>query len=162
MLQVYLEQQTAPKVLENTHNEWITYGDGEYKNLYPQFLIDMYNSSATHSAIINATASMVAGGDIIIEEEGNDLSAFVQLKKFLASVNRNGDTAHEIITKCAFDLKLFGAYALNVIWSKDKSKIAEIHHIPVEQVRIGKKNESGIVDEYYVSSDWTNYRRYCC
>ena len=159
LLQVYLEQQTAPKVLENTHNEWITYGDGEYKNLYPQFLIDMYNSSATHSAIINATASMVAGGDIIIEEEGNDLSAFVQLKKFLASVNRNGDTAHEIITKCAFDLKLFGAYALNVIWSKDKSKIAEIHHIPVEQVRIGKKNESGIVDEYYVSSDWTNYRK---
>lgn len=159
LLQVYLEQQTAPKVLETSANDWITYGDGEYKNLYPQFLVDMYNSSATHSAIINATSSMIAGKDIVIENEGNNLSTFVQLKKFLASINRNGETAHEIITKCAFDLKLFGSYALNVIWSKDKTKIAEVHHIPVEQLRIGKRNESGIVDEYYLSSDWSNYRK---
>ncbi|QDP49730.1 MAG: putative portal protein [Prokaryotic dsDNA virus sp.] len=159
LLQVYLEQQTAPRVMENASNDWISYGDGEYKNLYPQFLIDMYNSSATHSAIVNATASMVAGKDIVIEDEGADLSTFVQLKKFLASVNRTGDSAHQIITKCAFDLKLFGSYAINVIWSKDKTKIAEIYHIPVEQIRIGKKNDSGEVEEYYVSSDWSRYRQ---
>ena len=159
LLQVYLQQQTAPKITENAANDWVSYGDGEYKNMYPQFLIDIYNSSATHSAIVNASSAMIAGGEILIEEDGGNLSAFVQLKKFLASVNRNGETAHELVTKLAFDLKLFGAYAINIIWSKDKSKIAEMHHIPVEQVRVGKKNESGLVDEYYISGDWGNYRK---
>jgi len=159
LLQVYLQQQTAPKITENAANDWVSYGDGEYKNMYPNFLIDIYNSSATHSAIVNASSAMIAGGEILIEEDGGNLSAFVQLKKFLASVNRNGETAHELVTKLSFDLKLFGAYAINIIWSKDKSKIAEMHHIPVEQVRVGRKNESGLVDEYYVSSDWGNYRK---
>ena len=159
LLQVYLQQQTAPKITEHAAENWVSYGDGEYRNYYPQFLIDIYNSSATHSAIINASSAMISGGEILIEEDGGNLSAFVQLKKFLASVNRNGDTAHELVTKLSFDLKLFGAYAMNVIWSKDKSKIAEIHHIPVEQVRVGKKNESGLVDEYWLSSDWSKYRQ---
>jgi len=159
LLQVYLEQQTAPKFVETPNQDWINYGDGEYRNTYPNFLIDLYNSSATHAAIVNATAAMIAGKEIVIEEDGGNLQAFVELKKFLASVNRNGDTAHDIITKFAFDLKLFGAYAMNVIWSKDKTKIAEIHHIPVEQVRVGKTGVSGFVEEYYVSSDWSQYRK---
>ena len=159
LLQVYLKQQTAPKITENAAQDWISYGDGEYRNTYPQFLIDIYNSSATHSAIVNATASMIAGKDIVIEEDGGNLGAFVELKKFLADINRKGETAHELITKVAFDLKLFGSYALNVIWSKDKTKIAEVHHVPVEQIRVGKTGESGFVEEYYISSDWTQYRK---
>ena len=63
LLQVYLEQQTAPKVLENTHNEWVTYGDGEYKNLYPQFLIDMYTILITGSRKITPKmASAIKNG----------------------------------------------------------------------------------------------------
>ena len=71
----------------------------------------------------------------------------------------DGQTLHELITKISFDLKLQGAYALNIIWSKDKTKIAAIHHIPVEQVRVGKPNEDGKVTEYYISPDWKQYRR---
>tara|TARA_R100000654_G_scaffold14456_1_gene31132 strand:- start:21641 stop:23479 length:1839 start_codon:yes stop_codon:yes gene_type:complete len=159
LLQVYLKQQTAPKIVETGRNDWITYGDGEYTNVYPNFLIDIYNGSASHAAIVNATSAMIAGKDIVIDEDSGDLSTFVQLKKFLASINRNGETAHEIIKKCAFDLKLFGAYALNVIWSKDKTKISEVHHVSAEKVRVGKKNKSGLIDEYWVSSDWTQYRK---
>ena len=159
LLQVYLKQQTAPKIAEEAAQDWISYGNGEYKNTYPQFLIDMYNSSATHSAIVNATASMISGKEIVIDEDGNNLGVFVELKKFLANINRKGETAHEIVTKAAFDLKLFGAYALNIIWSKDKTRIAEVHHIPVEQIRVGKTGESGFVEEYYISSDWTQYRK---
>ena len=159
LLQVYLKQQTAPKITEQAAQDWISYGDGEYRNTYPQFLIDIYNSSATHSAIVNATASMIAGKEIVIDEDSGNLAAFVELKKFLANINRKGETGHEIVTKAAFDLKLFGAYALNVIWSKDKTRIAEVHHIPVEQLRVGKTGESGYVEEYYISSDWTQYRK---
>lgn len=159
LLQVYLDQQTAPRVQESPNQEWVEYGDGEYRNLYPQFLIDLYNSSATHSAIVNATSAMISGDDIVVDADDSNLSAYVELKKFLASINRKGESGHELLKKTAFDLKLQGAFAWNIIWSKDKTKIVEIYHIPVEQVRSGKKNEDGIVEEYYISADWSQYRK---
>jgi hypothetical protein len=159
LLQVYLQQQTAPKITEANGQDWILYGDGEYKNMYPQFLIDIYNSSATHSAIVNATSAMISGKEIVIEDQGNNLGTYVELKKFLANINRHGHTAHELIEKISFDLKLFGAYAINIIWSKDKTRIAEVYHVPVEQVRVGKTGMNGHAEEYYLSSDWSQYRK---
>ena len=157
LININLTNEVQPKSIEVNGADWIGYGDGEYKNNYPQYLIDLYNNSATNAAIINATSAMIAGEDFIIDE-GDDLSQYVELKKFLASVNSQ-ETAHELFIKLAFDLKLQGAYAINVIWSKDKTKIAELHHIPVEQVRIGVPDEDGKVPCYYVCSDWTQYRK---
>jgi len=157
LININLTNEVQPKSIEVNGADWIGYGDGEYKNNYPQYLIDLYNNSATNAAIINATSAMIAGEDFIIDES-DDLSQYVELKKFLASVNSQ-ETAHELFVKLAFDLKLQGAYAINVIWSKDKTKIAELHHIPVEQVRIGVPDEDGKVPCYYVCSDWTQYRK---
>ena len=64
LLQVYLKQQTAPRIVETGKSDWITYGDGEYTNTYPQFLIDIYNSSASHAAVVNATSAMIAGKEL--------------------------------------------------------------------------------------------------
>ena len=60
--------------------------------------------------------------------------------------------------KLAFDYKLQGGFALNVIWNKTRTEISEIYHMPVEKIRAGKPNEIGIVDTYYVSSDWSDLR----
>lgn len=159
LMQVYLDQQTAPKISENAVDNWINYGSGEYKNLYPQFIIDLYNSSPTHAAVINATAAMIAGEGITIAEDADkNLDAYVKLKKFIGQANRN-ETLHEVITKISFDLKLQGGFALNIIWSKDRTAISEISHVPVENVRSGKPNELGIVEYYYISSDWNKYRK---
>ena len=40
LLNVLLGKSTAPKIKEVSGSDWIIYGDNEYKNLYPQFLID--------------------------------------------------------------------------------------------------------------------------
>jgi len=157
LININLTNEVQPKSIEVNGADWIGYGDGEYKNNYPQYLIDLYNNSATNSAIINATSAMIAGEDFITEDS-KDLTQYVELKKFLAAVNGQ-ETAHELFVKLSFDLKLQGAYAINVIWSKDKTKIAELHHIPVEQVRIGVPDEDGKVPCYYVCSDWTQYRK---
>ena len=157
LINVNLTNEIQPKSVEINGVDWIGYGDGEYKNNYPQYLIDLYNNSATNSAIINATASMIAGDDFLIEDTEN-LEQFVALKKFLAAVNGK-ESAHELFVKLAFDLKLQGAYAINVIWSKDKTKIAELHHVPVEQVRIGTPDEDGKVPCYFISTDWAQYRK---
>ena len=159
LMQVYLDQQTAPQITETSSDSWVQYGTGSYKNLYPQFVIDLYNSSPTHAAVVNATSAMIAGDDIVCEEGAEDnLDAFVKLKKFLAHANRK-ETLHEVIKKISFDLKLQGGFALNIIWSQDRTTISEIHHVPVERVRCGKLNEWGQVEEYWLSADWSRYRQ---
>ena len=157
LLNIQLTNEVQPKVKEINGLDWVQYGDGEYRNNYPQYLVDLYNNSATHAAVINATAAMIAGEDLLPEEH-DDLSQYVELKKFLGAINGK-ETAHDIFTKVAFDLKLQGAFALNVIYSKDRSKIAEVHHIPVEQLRVGTPDENGIVRDYYISADWAQYRK---
>ena len=154
---VNLEAQTAPVIREVSGKDWIEYGTDDNKNLYPQFLIDLYYNSSTHSAVVNQTSAMIAGSGLQIEDETN-LDALVRLKKFIASANSK-ETLQEVMDKIAFDLKLQGGYALNVIWSKDRQTISEIHHIGVEKIRAGLPNEMGVIDTYYVSADWSNTRK---
>ena len=119
---INLTNVVKPLVREVPHQDWVQYGDNDYRNLFPSYLVDLYNNSATHAAVVNATAAMIAGDDLLVDES-KDLAQYVDLKKFLANANSK-ETAHDIIVKLAFDLKLQGSFALNVIWSKDRTKIA--------------------------------------
>ena len=158
IISVDLSTSTAPVVTETRGKEWISYGTDDWANLYPQFLIDLYYNSSTQAAIINATAEMIAGEDLVIDDEDErELDAIVKLKKFFAEANSN-ETLHEVIKKISFDFKLQGAFALNIVWSQDRTQIAEIYHIGVEKIRAEKPNELGKVEAYYVSSDWANTR----
>ena len=156
ILSLDLSSETSPVVQEVRGREYIEYGTEHWRNLYPQFLIDLYYNSSTHAAIINTTAEMIAGEDLIVDENEN-LEQFVKLKKFFAEANGK-ETLHEVIKKISFDFKLQGAFALHIIWNKAKTEIAEIHHVPVERVRAAKPNAMGKVDCYYVCADWNNTR----
>ena len=156
ILSVNLSSETSPIVQEVRGREYIEYGTEEWRNLYPQFLIDLYYNSSTHAAIINTTAEMIAGEDIVVEESEN-LEQFVKLKKFFAEANGK-ESLHEVIKKLSFDFKLQGAFAIHIIWNKAKTEIAEIYHVPVERVRASRPNAMGVVDCYYVCSDWGNTR----
>jgi len=158
ILNVNFETQTAPVIQEAMGKDFIEYGTENYRNLYPQFLIDLFYNSSTHAAIVNATSDMIAGESITVEETDN-LDAYVKLKRFLAQANSKGESLHSVVKKIAFDFKLQGAYALNVVWSKDRTEISDIYHIPVERIRMGKPDALGRVTEYYVSSDWSNTRK---
>ena len=156
ILSVDLSSETSPVVQEVRGREYIEYGTEHWRNLYPQFLIDLYYNSSTHAAIINTTSEMIAGEDIVVDESEN-LEQFVKLKKFFAEANGK-ETLHEVIKKISFDFKLQGAFALHIIWNKAKTEIAEIHHVPVERVRAARPNAMGKVDCYYVCADWSNTR----
>ena len=160
IIAIDLKTQTAPKVTEVASKEWIEYGtdDGKYPNLYPMFLIDLYYSSSTHSAIINATRDMIAGEGIQIEE-GDSVDTYVKLQDFVNNVNGK-ETMHDLIKKIAFDYKLQGAFALQVIWNKARTGIKELHHIGVEKIRAGKPNERGVIDTYYICADWSDIRKH--
>ena len=157
ILSINLETQTAPVVTEVRGKDYIEYGTEDWRNLYPQFLIDLYYNSSTHAAIINSTAEMIAGQDLIVEDDETNLDAYVKLKKFLRHANSK-ESLHQVIKKVAFDFKLQGAYALHIIWNRERTEIAEIYHVPVERVRAGRPNELGQVDTYFISGDWSNVR----
>jgi hypothetical protein len=70
------------------------------------FLIDLYyNSSSTHAAIINATAEMIAGMILVIDDEEeaqrDNLDRLVKLKNFFFHANGK-ETLHEVIKKSSF------------------------------------------------------------
>ena len=49
-----------------------------------------------------------------------------------------------------------GQAALQIIYTKDRKKIATVEHIPVETLRAEKCNSKGEIVAYYYSSDWEN------
>ena len=161
LININLETSTSPEVKEVRGKDWIFFGDanGEWANLFPQFIIDLYYSSSITAAIVNSTAEMIAGENLIIsDEDDRDLEAKVKLQHFMDRANGN-ESLHEVIKKISFDFKLQGAFALNVVWSKDRSQIAELYHVDVSKIRCAKPDEFGKTKGYYISADWSNTRQ---
>jgi hypothetical protein len=128
---------------EGTQGDWVNYGDD---NLYPQYLVDLYHASPTHNALCTTIAMMIFGEGF----EPADLNA-----KLLAA---QWDLDSEL-RKCAIDLKIQNGFALEVNWSLDRTTIANISHLPFENVRSGFCDEDEVVDWYYYSRDWMDKRQ---
>ena len=140
-----------PEFGETGRNEWITYGP---TNTFPQFLVDTYHmKSITHKTIINRKQKMIFG-------EGWKTPIDSVGKVFLQNPYCD-DNMDDILRKMAFDLEINGGFALNIIWSNDGTKIAEISHIPFETVRVDKENGKKDGPDYvWISSDWSNHRKH--
>lgn len=127
---------------------WVFYGEN---NLMPQYLISRYNNCAIHKAVIISKREQIMGDGL------------VSLNNPMASINliNKKENVYDVMKKCALDLVLFGGYALNVIWTRDRKSIAEIYHIDFSRVRCGKINpETDQIDKYYYSADWTNLKKF--
>lgn len=127
---------------------WVYYGEN---NLMPQYLITRYNNSAIHKAIVTSKVNQIMGDGV------------VSINNPMASVNliNKKENVSEVMKKCALDLVLFGGYALNVIWSRDRQTVAEIYHLDFSRVRVGKINpETDEIEKYYYSADWSNIKKF--
>ena len=54
--------------------------------------------------------------------------------------------------------KIQGGFALEVNWSIDRTTIANVSHLPFENIRSGFVNEDEKVEYYYYSKDWNDKR----
>ena len=133
----------TPKIKEVRGKDWVYYGED---NLFPQLLIDLYDKSAMHHTAIEAISDGIYGEGIkLIGDE---------------YVNSKGETVNEVFEKISLDYTLYQGYALNVIWNKEGSAVAEIYHLPFSDVRSGKMDDEGEVTEYFYSVDWKNTRKF--
>ena len=67
--------------------------------------------------------------------------------------------SRQCMRKVTFDLKAMGQAAFQVIYNKDKTKIVQVEHMPIETLRFEKMNDDGEVTGYYYSKDWTKIRK---
>ena len=121
---------------------FVNYGDD---NLFPQYLVDLYHSSATHNALSTTIAMMIFG-------EGFDATT---LDGRLAFDQWN---LNDELRKACLDFKIQGGFALEVNWSIDRTTIANVSHLPFENIRSGFVNEDEKVEYYYYSKDWKDSR----
>ncbi len=143
---VNLSTYTSPKIKEVSNRDWISYGED---NNYFQYLIDRYNGSPTNNAIINAVSSMIYGKGLDATNSSKKPDQYAQMISLFDN---------DSVRRLSYDLKLMGQCAIQVIYSKDRTKIAQIEHMPVETLRAEKCNEKGDIEAYYYWKDWEKIR----
>jgi hypothetical protein len=144
---VNLSTYTSPVVKEVRGKDFIEYGED---NNYFQYLIDRYNGSPTNNAIINGVSEMIYGKGLDATNSNKKPNEYAQMKALF-----NNDC----VRKLCYDLKLMGQCAVQVIYSKNRAKIVQLEHMPIETLRAEKCNEKGEIEGYYYFSDWSKYKR---
>ena len=139
---VNLSTYTSPEIIETSHKEWVSYGAN---NAYFQYLIDRYNGSPTNNAIINGISQMIYGRGLDALNSNKKPDQYAQMVSLLKK---------DMVRKVCYDLKLMGQCAMQVIYSKDRKTIAQVEHIPVENLRAEKCNDKGEIEAYYYSDNW--------
>lgn len=145
-----------PIQIANPRQEWVNYGKD---NMYPMFLLDLMHKSAIHGAIQNGKHELTIGNgvsytglDNLTPESGAKLNRF-------GNMPNPNETIEDIYFKLAYDQIIFGGYAVQIVWSRDRQSIAEIYHIDFSKLRAEKADENGNVQYYYYSDDWTQYKK---
>lgn len=133
-----------PVFKENKAKGFVTFGAD---NQYPDFLIELFNKSPKHNAIVSAKASYVAG--IGTEVYGQNTIDIAKAEAKLKNINAY-ETYEELKAKIAYDAELFNGFCVEVIWNKAKTAPSEYYHIPFKDIR------KGLEGDYIYCADWTD------
>lgn len=144
---VNLSTYTSPEIKEVNGEEWIEYGAD---NNYFQYLIDRYNGSPTNNAAINGISQAIYGKGLNATDANKKPEEYAQMISLFKK---------DVVRKLCYDLKLMGQCAIQVIYNKNRTKIAQLEHMPIETLRAEKCNDDGEVPAYYYFKDWANIKR---
>jgi len=152
VIEFKFDMQKPPEIKEVKGKPYMFYGTkSPYKNQYPAMLIDLFNRSAKHNAIVSAKAMYVAGkGWGINPDRVRNVTEEAQVNRLVTKANEVEDL-NDILEKAALDFELFDGFALEVIPRKGGSGF-NIYHVPFQNVRTDEDSEI-----YYVSDEWHKY-----
>lgn len=143
---VALASYSSPKITEVRNKQWVAYGND---NDYFQYLIDRYNGSPSNNAIINGISEMIYGRGLDATDSSRKPDQYAQAITMFHK---------DCVRKLAYDLKLMGQCAIQVIYSKNRTKIVQAEHFPVQTLRAEKANEDGDIEAYYYAADWKDLK----
>jgi len=114
---------------------------GEY-NDYPNYLLNLYNKSAKHNAIVRGKVNYIIGNGW----KGEETDAAAQ--SFIEAPNRY-ETLADLTRKVSIDVEVFGGAYLSVVWSAIGGQLASVSHVDYTRVRTSSDNTS-----YWYKKDW--------
>lgn len=137
-IQVKMAQYKPITAVERYDSKgWIGYGPD---NLYPSYLIDIYESAPVHGALTTSIIEMISGAGFLVNQK-------------VEQYNLNS-----IIDDIAYDVKIQGGFILEIRSAIEGNEPAAIEHLPFENCRIGfVENGDGlqIFTGVWYSKDWT-------
>jgi DNA-binding MarR family transcriptional regulator len=126
-----------PEYKERKRLGYVEYG---LKNDYPNYLVELFDKSAKHNAIIKNKVNYICGNGWTGGSE-----------EFVNKVNRVESLA-DLSKKVSTDIELFGGAYIEVIWNSS-GQVAELWHIDYTKIRTNKDNT-----QYWYKDDWMNVR----
>lgn len=137
-----------PVIKESKRENFVEFGED---NDYYSFLISCYTNSTTNNAIINNVSRLIYGKGLSATDANKKPAEYAQMMTLFSK---------ESVRQLCMDLKMLGQCAMQVIYTKDRKKIAAVHHMPVQLLRAEKCNEDGKIEAYYYSDDWTDIKKF--
>jgi DNA-binding transcriptional regulator YhcF (GntR family) len=121
-----------------------------HKNEYPNYLVDLFNKSAKHNAIIKGKVNYITGNGFKIVGDTDPIG-----EQFIASANQS-ESLTEVLRKVSTDIEIFGGAYLQIIWSQVGENLNQIYHIDYTKVRANEDNT-----QYWYSDNWkdSKYKR---
>jgi ribosomal protein S25 len=132
---VQFAEAKQPEYREKKKEGYMEYGD---KNDYPIYLVELFNKSAKHNAIVRNKVHYICGNGWT----GNE--------QFIEKPNRS-ENLNDLTRKISMDLELFGGAYIEVIWGL--GKVAEMWHIDYTKIRTNKDNT-----QFWYKENWKDYK----
>jgi DNA-binding MarR family transcriptional regulator len=132
---VQFAEAKQPEYREKKKEGYMEYGE---KNDYPLYLVELFNKSAKHNAIVRNKVHYICGNGWT----GNE--------QFIEKPNRS-ENLNDLTRKISMDLELFGGAYIEVIWGL--GKVAEMWHIDYTKIRTNKDNT-----QFWYKENWKDYK----
>jgi ribosomal protein S25 len=132
---VQFAEAKQPEYREKRKEGYMEYGE---KNDYPLYLVELFNKSAKHNAIVRNKVHYICGNGWT----GNE--------QFIEKPNRS-ENLNDLTRKISMDLELFGGAYIEVIWGL--GKVAEMWHIDYTKIRTNKDNT-----QFWYKENWKDYK----
>ena len=134
-----------PEYRERRGQGYIEFGE---LNDYPDYLLDLFNKSAKHNAIVKGKVNYITGNGW---KSDNPEDAAAQ--RFIDQPNAYESLA-ELTRKVSLDIEIFGGAYLDIVWSVVGGSIASMSHIDYTKVRTSTDNTSF----WYKADGWRDRR----
>lgn len=121
---------------------WVKWGT---RNDYPQRLSDLYYNSVTHKSCVDFAVTAILGDGVDYDAMKFDESELTPNYQY---------SWDELIERISLDYVLYGSFALQIIKNRDDQTYSFFHQ-PMSDVRFSPRNEDGVVETYWICTDWT-------
>lgn len=127
--------------------DYVMYGEN---NRYPDYLLEMYQRSAKHNAIVNGKVNYITGKGFTYDVTKVQGEQLAELNKLMDNPNPYDDL-DDILYKTALDFEIFNGFALEIVWNL-QGRISQIAHKNFGNIR---RSPEG--DKFWYADEWKEF-----